>query len=511
MAASTGKVTGVHIWLFFFGTAWAVFTGMWYMQLREREELVTAKKAAETSAANSETALRTRLDEIDALLTVIGHKFDVGQIGVGELDNKTKVIGAMMHDIQTYGGDVAQENYSATIVSLRNEVDNLSKKRDQVQSDLVKQQNEYRLLQEQCNTRVQGFQKDTEMARSDLQDRVRTSEEMISSKDEEIAELRSNYAEIQLEKEQEQEAFAQQLKIKQSEINKLVFIKIKIQERLDEIEQVSFERPDGTIINVDNSTGLVWLNIGSRDNLRPQVTFSVYDKNNKGVGRTSEDIKAQIEVTSVTGDRAQARILKADIYRPISPGDVIYSPLWEAGRSFHFSFVGFIDLDGDGIHDRKLLHDLVAANGAAIDNEVGDDGEWLSHQGISVNTKFLVVGEIPDPTKTERDDLKEQYEKIIQKQTELRNEARLQGTRVLGLNDFLAYIGFKPQRRLYIPGLNSDKFALEAGSQSTGVNEHMGDRRSTGRVSEVFNRKRTGQKSSSGKTSGLYRSGGASK
>ncbi len=505
MAASSGRVTGVHIWLFFFGAATAVFAGMWYIQLREREELVTARKAAEATASNSEAALRTRLEEIDALLTVIGHKFDNNQIGVGELDNKTKVIGAMMDDIRTYGGDVAQETYSATIVALRNELDNLSKKRDQVQNELVQQQNEYRLLQEQCNTRVESFQAATNKANSDLQDQIKAYEENIAAKDAEIAELRANYAEIQLEKEQEQEAFALQIKKLKGKVDALTNLNIILNEKLEKIEQVSFERPDATVVNVDNATKLVWLNIGSRDKLQPQITFSVYDKNNKGVGRTSEDIKAQIEVTRVWEDRAEARILKADIHRPIAPGDVVYSPLWEAGRSYSFSFIGFIDLDGDGIYDRDLLHDLIAANGAEIDNEVGDDGEWIVHRGISVNTKFLVVGEIPDPSKTKREDEKEKFTKIVEKHSLLKDSAREQGIRVISLTDFLSFIGFKPQRRLYIRGSGGRGYALKAGSRSTGVNENLGNRKSTGRVSEVFNSRRTSQKISSGKTSGAYR------
>ncbi|MBL4886326.1 MAG: hypothetical protein JKY95_17570 [Planctomycetaceae bacterium] len=481
------------------------------MQLREREELVASKVAAEKIAATSTTALKSRLEELESLLSMIGHEFDLGQIGVGEPGNKTKVIGAMQHDIDTYGGDVAQPNYSTTIVSLRNELDNVATKRDQVQGELAQMQNEYRLLQEQNETRVQGFEKATDMASSDLQDRIRTSEETIAEKDSELTETRANLAEVQLEKEQEQEAFAQQLKSMQSDIVKLNAIRTRLQERLDEIEHISFERPDGTIVNVNNSTQLVWLNIGSRDNLKAQTTFSVYDKNNKGVGRTSEDIKAQIEVVKVWPGRAEARILKADIYRPITPGDVIYSPLWEAGRTFSFSFVGFIDLDGDGIYDRDLLHDLVTANGAEIDNEVGDDGEWIIHRGINVNTKFLVVGEIPDPSTTERDDEKERFEKITTKNLELTNEARLQGTRKVNLNDFLAYIGYKSQRRLYIPGLSNKGFVLKQGARSTGVNDTIGRRNSTGKVSEIFNKKRTGQKTSTGKVSGAYSAGGAGK
>lgn len=486
MAANAGKVTGAHIWAFFFGAGFFLFLGMWYMQLREREEIVTAQKAAEEQASTANNALRGRIEEIEALINKIGHQFDVDQVGVGDASNRTKVLGAMQDDIEKYGGEVAQNTYSATIVSLRNELDNVSRKHDQVQDELEQQRQQYRQLQDQYNTKASGFETAATEANTNLQDFVRTYDEMIAQKDSLIAELRSTNQELTLEMEQQKEAHGQQLKEKNDQINKITIVNTRLQEQLDQLQQISFETPDGTITNVDNATRLVWLNIGERDNLTKQVTFSVYDKNNKGVGRSQEDIKAQIEVTRVWRDRAEARILKADLHRPITPGDMVYSPLWESGRTFYFSFVGMIDLDGDGIYDRELLHDIVKANGADIDNEVGDDGEWIVNKGISSNTKFLVIGEIPDPTQTARDDEKEIFERIAQRRTELVNEARLYGTRVIGLNDFLAFIGFKPQRRLYIPGLADKEFTLKAGSRDTLISEDLNERRGTGKASDIF-------------------------
>lgn len=505
--ASAGKVTGAHIWAFFFGVAFFVFLGLWYMQLREREELVSARKTADDAASTANTALRNRIEEIEALIGLVGHDFDIDQIGVGETTNKTKVLGAMQDDITTYGGDVAQQTYSATIVKLREELDRIKQQYDQVQDELETQRQQYLALQDQYNTRVSQFETQTNDAKSDLQDYVATYDEMISDKDGQIAKLRGELAEALLNAESIKEAYAQQLKVREDEVKKLVFLNTQLTEKIDGLEETSYEQPDGLITNVDNATRLVWLNIGSNENLTPQTTFSVYDKNNQGVGRTAEDIKAQIEVTRVWENRAEARILKADLYRPISPGDEVYSPIWEKGRKFNFSFVGFIDLDGDGIYDRDLLHDIVSSSGAEIDNEVGDDGEWIVNRGISANTKFIVIGEIPDPTQTQREEEKERFEKIIAKRTELINEGRLQGTRVMPLNDFLAFVGFKPQRRLYIPGLADKEYTLKAGAASTGVNENVGDRRSTGRVSEIFTPNQTGQKTSSGKTSGAFGTG----
>ncbi|MEZ5951534.1 MAG: hypothetical protein R3C12_20435 [Planctomycetaceae bacterium] len=109
MAASTGRVTGAHIWAFFFGIAFVVFLAMWYMQFRcEREEILAKQKTAEDQAATANNALRGRIEIRRRLIGKIGHPFDVRQIGVGDPDNRTKVLGAMQDDIVKYGGDVAR-------------------------------------------------------------------------------------------------------------------------------------------------------------------------------------------------------------------------------------------------------------------------------------------------------------------------------------------------------------------------------------------------------------------
>ena len=71
---------------------------------------------------------------------------------------------------------------------------------------------------------------------------------------------------------------------------------------------------------------------------------------------------------------AEARITRDRISDPIVKGDEIYTPLWSPGRKEKFAFVGLFDLDNDGINDRDVLHDLVAASGGEIVDEVDDKG-----------------------------------------------------------------------------------------------------------------------------------------
>jgi hypothetical protein len=90
----------------------------------------------------------------------------------------------------------------------------------------------------------------------------------------------------------------------------------------------------------------------------------------------------------------------------------------------------------------------------------------------------------------------------------MRQEARLHGVKIISLNDFLSYIGYKPKRRLFKPG-QERPFNLKAGAASAGINEPIGDRASAGQVSGSYggrNRPAT-QQTSPGTTSKLFGGG----
>lgn len=484
-----------------------------YMGFKEQQELRDAAVAARAEATTNDTAMKTALEDIEALKKLIGHELD--EVGVGDLENNTKVLGAMTDDIKRYGGTVAQATYAATIAELRTRLDAVTAERDQLNQDVKTVEAQMLALNGQYNSRVAVHDKAAKDSQADLQTRITTFEEGIRTKDGEISQLRSNYNASQLEVEQLKEAKDLQKKEMQDEISALSNINDKIREKLDSITEVSFEKEDGMIRWVDNASGLVWINLGKLDNLPKQTTFSVYNKNNEGVGRSKADIKGKIEITRVIGPHlSEARVLQDDLYRPMTPGDVIYTPLWEPGRKEYFSFVGTIDLDDDGQSDRELLHDIVKAAGAEIDNEVNDDGELVDREGkpladqepkITVNTKFLVIGGIPDPASFPPDSPEvERIQKIVRMRKEMVDAARKQGIRWMNLTDFLSYIGYEPKRRLYIPGLTEKPFNLKAGAHSTAVNEPILDREAAGKVSDVFTKDRLGQRTSSGQTSKTY-------
>ena len=163
-----------------------------------------------------------------------------------------------------------------------------------------------------------------------------------------------------------------------------------IENRKDEPE--SFEVADGRISWV-NQNGTVWINLGTADSLRRQVTFSVFDSDLHDAAKASK--KGSIEVTRLLGDHmAEARITSDDPTNPILTGDNIYSQVWHRGKKLHFALTGVIDIDGDGQSDMQLARDLIELNGGIVDAYLEDDGKVEGE--ITANTRYLISGEPPE-------------------------------------------------------------------------------------------------------------------
>jgi len=128
-----------------------------------------------------------------------------------------------------------------------------------------------------------------------------------------------------------------------------------------------------------------------------------------------------------------------------------------AGRGEAFSIIGIMDLDGNGRDNRVQLKRILAAGGHWIDNEVDVKGilrvkgkipekPWFGEK-----TKFVVVGMIPEVADT--DDASEiaAIQKIIRLRKVFFEMARERGIRVVSLSDFLKYLGYSPDRRVFVP------------------------------------------------------------
>jgi len=482
MAAASSKPTAVHFALAFAVMASLVLALVYYMTAKENQRLVAAADTARASADSANQNARTVMDEITLLKKKLGY-VDFEQIGAEADNTPNTVVGALNRDLTLFGKEQVQPNpasptVAATLQSLRaalnTALQNVQER--QTQLDAVRAE----LAQEIAshNNRVKELASSQTNSEEQLKALVTGKGEEMAQKDAEIAKWRDEFRLQQREREALRDELEAVRKAKDAEIHDLENIVGFLREKLNDLEDLSFDKADGEIVRVDNTVHSVWINLGSDDGIRTQVTFAVYTKSHEGFGRGNADIKAKIEVVKIRGPHlAEARILKDDISRPIQAGDPIYTPIWSKNNKEYFSFVGILDMDGDGKSDRELLHNTLTNANSGVELEIDDTGTRIPENGVlTVKSKFLVVGEIEDPANFPGTDEKKQEEikKVLDEYNVLTKEALRKGVKVISFNDFLNYIGYEQRQRLFDASSNQ-RYNLKTGTQQTPTDQtYMG-------------------------------------
>ena len=506
MAAASNKPGAVHYALIVFVMITVILGIVTYQYNRSFSDasVELATKAEELSKLKA--LVKSGDDQVQVLKKLTGRIFDLIDDNTNP-QNVNTVKSAAVKDMNDFGKELVGTNYAETLQKLREALDAALVDRDSKVTQVASLEKDLKAERDRLNVRIDTAGKAQTKAESEKRDVISVQDERLKAKQDDLDKLKQDNNAVTAELAQEKEAREKDNKGKNQEIKNLEIIVDVLREKLDNIEKVSFEVADGLIQRVDNASKLVWINLGDDDFLKPRMTFSVLGKDSQGVGRGAEDVKGKIEVTRILGRHiAEARITDEDLFRPMVANDLIYTPLWSPGLVEKFAFVGLMDLDGDGKSDWEELKHLLAVSGASIDTYVDDAGQRLPENSkITVHTKFLVLGDIPEPDAVSNENDKARIAEIRKHQNEMTKEAKVNGVRPVKLNDFLAYIGFEAKRRTLRPGQDRP-FNLKAGATSTSVNEPLGDRSSSGSVSGSYGprKKSTPQLSSDGNTSKLF-------
>jgi hypothetical protein len=546
---ASGKTIGFKEIGFIFTAMLMLIFGVFTYVLFDESGKIRRDLQAKTKEANDEKNLsRAKDDEVNQLKSKIGYS-NVATVGSATDTNRDSVLGSMSDDIKRLGGpELQRDSYAETLRAMKQKVDNLllenrnltEKNRQLSVEFLAAMKSHYQDV-------ASGHDARRKAAESERDDANRTKETEIRKRDDQIVTLRGVNTNLQNNLKQSKDAHTKLQKDSESQIGRLEDINDFLTDAVRKRERITYDRPDGLVRWVDNDSGLVWINLGRDDKLTTRTQFSIYKQSHRGVGRPSapantaddseatddagdrfspgfEDIKGSVEVTRVIGAHlAEARILKYDIYDPIQPDDLVYTPLWAPGRPASFAFVGLVDFDNDGASNRDELHEMISGIGGQIIHEVLDDGQRVfytefpgkSHPfteedaTITLQMKYLVIGKIPDLSEAASDLEKQQFRQIITHHKKMVAEARETAVRRINLSDFLAHIGYVPRRRLFVPGLVDRPFNLKSGAASGVVGGNIGDRSTTGKVSSLFTRSKRLKKQpvSTGKTSGRFSPG----
>jgi len=526
--ASRGNITGIHFALVIFAMLSVVFIALSWVKISNEAELKAAVKQAKDDRKDLDRKWNDSQDKLDMLKKTIGVKGDV------LLDDQSKanaitVLKKLMDKWNGTEGTRQDKLVEVVEVVYKKLLDS-----DKDLKDTVALHNKEKTIRENKRKEFQAKLDNSDKALKAERDAhlrtIKQFDERVRPKDEKIAEL------TRLLQQREADIDNLRTKTDQEKQNlnqRIVKLSTALQRKeriLANLDQQSFEIPDGEILTVNYQLGLVWINLGSADNLPERGTFSIYAKSNNGIGRGEKidpnnpdktvywkhgpkDIKGAIEITRILGPhRAEARIVpdKGDDNKPFAAGDLLYSPAYTPGQINSFAFAGLFDFNDDGISDAESLKADVIRSGGRVSVFVGENitNKYAKKRpAVSIQDKFLVRGLIPDLTESPVDK-REAHKLMIQEYGKMIQEAKDNGVRIISMNDFLAYMGINPTKRLHRPGEGEIR-PLANGSKSSKIGGKI-SRTASATVSGVYTgkRKRLKQNQSTGQVSGRYKSGG---
>ncbi len=488
------------------GVAW-YFT--WQQSADLQRQFDTAKKA-ETDAKGSIVNVQGEVASLREL---------VGRVANGAADDTVnRVVTESQAQINTLASDGSSSGKSLEGAMISNAVDReiqLSANADRLVqlSAKTKELEDIVASQTKVVAAVQATlaQKDQELAQKE-----RLHSEQLSQRTKQFDEIAAQLLQVETTYSNVQDAHRNEMLVLDDEKNNNTKALKSLRKEKMEIEDLKFERPDGTLLFVDQQSQLCTVDVGLADNLLVGMTFSIYSKNNSGVGRrqSDDDIKGKIEIVELIGrNEAKARIVEQKRSDPPAAGDPIYSPLFWPGQKLQIAVVGLLDFDGNPGTDREEFNQIVRTSGAEVVLYVNDVGKLIGKDGaeltisdipnnLNSSVRFLIRGNLGDET-TEDSAQQAIYMKIRELAIEMEDEAKGSGVYVLELDKFLEYVGYTSKRLVYSPTKDYPAF-LPNGARSLSVNGALGSRESSGVTSGAFSKRRAKPTVSLGQTTKLY-------
>lgn len=422
-----------------------------YVGWKSYSDAQTQLASVQEQKRASDTAAQTQTDAAIQLKSMLG---------VGENDNPEDVKKTFDEDMKRFGATFSaeQRSYRKIVEYLAQENLDVSNREAAAKSQLKDLKDRMLAAEAAYEKTVGEYAAQAKAAKEDAaaeRDRHNKDRESLEATKKE---LQDNLAQQEARYEKQLADINKQLKDLNDKLAKSEHAKDNLLAEVSKSAE-SFEIPDGRISWV-NQNGTVWINLGSADALRRQITFSVFDADAQDPAKTEP--KGSIEVTRILGDHmAEARITKDSPENPILTGDQIYSQVWHRGKRLRFALMGIIDLNGDGHNDMKLARDLIELNGGVVDAYVTDDGKIEG--AITVNTRYLVRGDHPEGSNQAA--LQEAWNTMSQ-------DAKTNGVEVITLDKFLNQIGYAPDDRVVQlgPGAKASDFPPrpEQGTGGTG-------------------------------------------
>ena len=433
----------------------------WYFAWQQSSDLQREFDSAKKAESEAKGTIVNIQGEVSSLRDLVGRASN----GAAD-DTVSRVVTESQTQINSLAADGSSSGKSLEGAMISNAVDReiqLAANADR-QVQLTAKTKELEDIVASQTKVIAGVQATLAQKDQELTEKERMHSEQLAQRTRQFDEIAAQLLQVETTYSNVQDAHRNEMLVLDDEKNNNTKALKSLRKEKMEIEDLKFERPDGSLLFVDQQSQLCTIDVGSVDNVLVGMTFSVYSKDNGGVGRRQgdKDIKGKIEVVELIGNsEAKARIVKQKRSDPPAAGDPIYSPLFWPGQSIQIAVVGLLDFDGNPGTDREEFNHIVRTSGSEVVLYVNDVGELKGRDdalltpsdipnNLTSSVRFLVRGNLGDEN-TQDTAQQAIYMKIRDLAEDLEDEAKGNGVYVMELDKFLEYVGYTSKRLVYSP------------------------------------------------------------
>jgi len=390
-----------------------------------------AKKTAQARAKSAESSAQTeRQTASETQNEANSYKQWMGFDESDKFDSLKKLFA---EDMKKFGGtfDPDQRFYRKILEYVSDENRKIASNEASAKKEVLQLKARLLAVEAEKEAQVKQFQQEADKAKQDLaseRNKFKDDYNRINAEKDKIA----SQLEAQRDKQDKLTAKHEQgLKKIQSRLSQLNHSNEILRSRQLDPDPIA-QPADGRITWVNQRYGTVWIDLGDAEQLRPQITFSVFGADDSDPLKAAK--KGSIEVSRILGSHmAEARVTHDDPTNPLLPGDKIYSQVWDRGRKVGFAITGFIDFNGDGKSDLGQLKTIIDINGGRVDAVLEDNGKIKG--AMTVHTRYLILGEHPNDPR---------HGKIRKGWNAMSKQADELGVETITLQEFLSLMGWQP-------------------------------------------------------------------
>jgi hypothetical protein len=520
MAAKPGKTSPVLVvFLIFFILATLILGVTTYLGFNGQTELAAATKKADEENAKRKNDADWFQFLSDTLMAYEGHeltpkeKENIGPLRKGfeggtllqnsrdpDKDAKAKIVRDILDKEKGWDG-----NQNRAVKTYKGELEDAKKQLDDAIANWKKSQNDEKdsrdksaSLEAELKKAQDNYRDALTKAKDEADKELAKQLAKVAALSKDLEEMSKSKEDLRTEAAQTKADYEKQIARLKKDIAQLMVRVNKAEEKNAVVSLLDYDHPKGHVIRIDPTGRMVYIDLGSADNLKSGITFSVY-----GVGadgkpiahdvlgsdgkpilgtdlRPEKEGKATLEVANVLGEHvAQARVtwLRDEGADPILRGDVLFNPGWDPKARQHVAVTGLVDLTGEGRDNTAEFVRQLQRQGVIIDAYLDMKDISVKGKGIDRQTDYLILGFVPDfqGSETAKDDdpRAKRRQAIVKEMEDMKAKAVENGVTLISLRKFMVMSGYPVPAGVGIetPASSARPAALSGGGAKPGADK----------------------------------------